>query len=105
MRLINKKKRNQDPKLKIWKNKNEILLGEDILLRSPAGGVPARTVRKEVTTSFRPQNRVTDLQVKVKPLHQTELPAVLSSILEKDENLEVLELIEAHSTGFSGDGS
>lgn len=58
-----------------------------------------------MTTSFRPQNRVTDLQVRVKLLHQNELPAVLSSILEKDENLEVLELTEAHSTGFSVDGS
>lgn len=58
-----------------------------------------------MTTSFRPQNRVTDLQVKVKLLHQNELPAVLSSILEKDENLEVLELTEAHGTGLSGDGS
>lgn len=58
-----------------------------------------------MTTSFRPQNRVTDLQVRVKLLHQNELPVVLSSILEKDENLEVLELTEAHSTGFSGDGS
>lgn len=65
----------------------------------------SRDVTKAATESFRPQNRVTDLQVKVKLLHQTELPAVLSSILEKDENLEVLELMEAHSTGFSGDGS
>lgn len=63
------------------------------------------TVLKSQLGRFKSKTTVIDLQISVKPLHQTELSGKLSSILENDENQYLKINGEAHRAGFSGDRS